>query len=92
MYNVKEGWEPLCEFLGKDIPETAFPRENVGGSHIAQHFQAHEFGKQKSKQTVLSFFVFLLVAIVIYYFLKQYPLWWGISTFLLGSVSLLLVA
>ena len=28
VYDIKEGWEPLCNFLGKPIPEIAFPRLN----------------------------------------------------------------
>jgi hypothetical protein len=28
VYNVKEGWEPLCRFLGVPVPETPFPRLN----------------------------------------------------------------
>lgn len=28
MYNIKDGWEPLCEFLGYPIPEIEFPRAN----------------------------------------------------------------
>jgi hypothetical protein len=28
LYDVKEGWEPLCNFLGKNIPKIAFPRAN----------------------------------------------------------------
>ena len=28
VFNVKEGWKPLCERLGKDIPEIDFPRGN----------------------------------------------------------------
>jgi len=27
-YDVKQGWEPLCEFLGKDVPNLAFPRHD----------------------------------------------------------------
>ncbi|KAJ5317119.1 hypothetical protein N7508_001627 [Penicillium antarcticum] len=27
-WNPKEGWEPLCQFLGKPVPETPFPRAN----------------------------------------------------------------
>ncbi|KAJ7487001.1 P-loop containing nucleoside triphosphate hydrolase protein [Mycena latifolia] len=27
-YEVKEGWEPLCAFLGKDVPPVEFPRTN----------------------------------------------------------------
>ena len=28
VYNVREGWEPLCQFLDKPVPDTAFPRVN----------------------------------------------------------------
>lgn len=27
-FNVKEGWGPLCAFLGKEVPDTPFPRVN----------------------------------------------------------------
>jgi hypothetical protein len=27
-YEVKEGWAPLCAFLGKEIPEWDFPRHD----------------------------------------------------------------
>lgn len=26
IFNVKEGWEPLCQFLGKPIPQEPFPK------------------------------------------------------------------
>ena len=28
VYQVKEGWEPLCEFLGVPVPDEPFPRTN----------------------------------------------------------------
>jgi hypothetical protein len=28
VYDVKAGWEPLCEFLGVDVPDEPFPRTN----------------------------------------------------------------
>jgi Sulfotransferase domain len=28
VYDVKEGWEPLCEFLGVEVPDEPFPRTN----------------------------------------------------------------
>jgi len=31
VYQVKEGWEPLCAFLGVPVPEGAFPRSNDRG-------------------------------------------------------------
>ena len=31
VYNVREGWEPLCAFLGKEVPDEPFPRLNKRG-------------------------------------------------------------
>jgi len=28
IFNVKEGWKPLCDFLGVPVPDTPFPRVN----------------------------------------------------------------
>ena len=28
---MKQGWKPLCEFLGCEIPDQEFPRQNVKG-------------------------------------------------------------
>lgn len=28
VFNVKEGWEPLCQFLDKPVPEKPFPKIN----------------------------------------------------------------
>ena len=30
VFNVKQGWKPLCEFLGCDIPSSQFPQANAG--------------------------------------------------------------
>ncbi|KAJ9199299.1 hypothetical protein DTO166G4_9112 [Paecilomyces variotii] len=27
-YNINDGWGPLCEFLGEEVPDTPFPRGN----------------------------------------------------------------
>lgn len=27
-YNISDGWGPLCEFLGEEVPDTPFPRGN----------------------------------------------------------------
>lgn len=32
VYDVKEGWEPLCTFLGVPIPDRPFPHANDAGS------------------------------------------------------------
>ena len=28
VFNVKQGWAPLCEFLGKEVPDEPFPFVN----------------------------------------------------------------
>jgi hypothetical protein len=28
VFDVVEGWAPLCAFLGVDVPDTPFPRTN----------------------------------------------------------------
>lgn len=33
VFNVKEGWEPLCKFLGVEVPDHPFPRMNIGAEH-----------------------------------------------------------
>jgi len=36
IHEAKDGWEPLCEFLGKPIPEIPYPRVNEAGSFKKQ--------------------------------------------------------
>lgn len=35
VFNVKEGWGPLCAFLGKPVPDWDFPRKNERKAFIA---------------------------------------------------------
>ncbi|EMR65244.1 hypothetical protein UCREL1_7776 [Eutypa lata UCREL1] len=35
-WTVQDGWEPLCKFLGKDIPDESFPRTNTGAGWAGQ--------------------------------------------------------
>ena len=36
IYEVKDGWEPLCNFLDKSVPSAPFPFENQGDDFIKQ--------------------------------------------------------
>ena len=31
IWNVKDGWEPLCKFMGKPIPDGPIPHDNKTG-------------------------------------------------------------
>lgn len=35
-YKIEQGWEPLCEFLGKEVPDVPFPRSNKREEHLAR--------------------------------------------------------
>ena len=37
VYNVREGWEPLCAFLGVGVPAGAFPRSNTRGEFARKY-------------------------------------------------------
>lgn len=34
-FNVKQGWQPLCDFLGKEVPNHPFPHVNNRGTFLA---------------------------------------------------------
>lgn len=36
-YQVQEGWEPLCAFLGKEVPEVTFPRADDWATYKKEH-------------------------------------------------------
>ena len=38
VWNVKEGWAPLCEFLGKPIPDCPLPHDNKTGSNWFEEY------------------------------------------------------
>jgi hypothetical protein len=40
IYEVSQGWGPLCEFLGVEVPATPFPAENSRAEFIARRQSA----------------------------------------------------
>ena len=42
VFDVAEGWEPLCRFLGKSVPSAPFPHQNTTQQFQARHrFASH---------------------------------------------------
>ena len=63
VWNVKEGWAPLCNFLGVPVPETPLPRKNTKGE-LFQDYAKAPFTQViiKTTQTnVLKLCIFLLL-------------------------------
>jgi hypothetical protein len=47
VFNVTEGWEPLCKFLGVSVPDEPFPHKNDTQSFLDMiNRGAHETGEQ----------------------------------------------
>ena len=47
VYAPQEGWGPLCEFLGNEVPEKDFPREADGGKFEKQGVMFWRFAVAK---------------------------------------------
>ena len=62
VFNVKEGWKPLCDFLEVEVPSSKFPRVNDRKS-----FNGWFIIKQEIK-SVLSFLGFYFAAASVLYF------------------------
>ena len=55
VFNVLEGWKPLRDFLGVEVPKLSFPRENVDCSH----------GRQITEGQLREFKFIVLIVIIV---------------------------
>ena len=58
MYNTKDGWPALCDFLGKDIPSEAFPQVNKQDEY-------HNVFWQGKKEALIEFGMKVMVGAVL---------------------------
>ncbi|KAF1974238.1 hypothetical protein BU23DRAFT_532233 [Bimuria novae-zelandiae CBS 107.79] len=57
-FNVKEGWEPLCKALGKEIPDVPFPNINDGNAIDA-------LAERMIKSGLVRWAMFLMTVVVV---------------------------
>ena len=68
VYNVQQGWKPLCDFLGCEVPAVAFPHENIKGEISKMSMSATRTGRQikceihKNLLVAISFVVVIVAA------------------------------
>ena len=48
VFDVGDGWEPLCNFLGVPVPDEPFPRSNDAGEFSARAQKVREFAPGES--------------------------------------------
>ena len=68
VYNVKQGWKPLCDFLECDVPAIAFPHENIK-AEITKTIMTGKYGQQVKREFrsgVVKIGVFLVVIVGVF--------------------------
>ena len=75
VYNVSDGWEPLCQFLGKDVPDCPFPHKNKCAALVAEiladnPIAAANVKVAKRKCIILFIILPVFLAVIIAVFLK----------------------
>jgi hypothetical protein len=68
VYSVEEGWEPLCEFTGKKIPNQPFPHLNKNCTILSTYEIETEFGRKIARElkfVKICFAIFVAVMAVL---------------------------
>ena len=62
VYRVGEGWERLCQFLGKDVPQEQFPHDNrAGGDNTVQNtYKSFSVFQEANREVVRNCLVMML--------------------------------
>ncbi|KAL8672931.1 MAG: hypothetical protein Q9168_002637 [Polycauliona sp. 1 TL-2023] len=61
-FRLEDGWEPLCAFLGKPIPDIEFPRVNEAA---ALNEKVRLIAAQGIQNVVASYYLFIVLLIVL---------------------------
>ena len=65
VFNVKQGWKPLCDFLGCEVPTSAFPHENIKGEILTKPVNMERLRQQVISEVRKGFFWILSIIVVI---------------------------
>jgi len=67
-FDVKQGWLPLCEFLGHEVPEQEFPNVNDSAEYNAKMSTMFfsRYGRPLINSAVRSFGLVVLTCVVMY--------------------------
>jgi hypothetical protein len=51
VWKIEDGWEPICKFLGKPVPEGPLPHKNRMGGVIQELAESVDYQVQNQKKT-----------------------------------------
>ena len=69
VFKSQDGWKPLCEFLGKEIPQQSYPWRNKGGHDVINMVEQHSYATHVKKEFLTIISVALLVFALLLYWL-----------------------
>ncbi|KAM5485845.1 hypothetical protein MaudMau93_005289 [Microsporum audouinii] len=59
-WDVEDGWEPLCKFLGKEVPDIPFPKTNDSTSFFKKCEECYEARVLKATPNVTDWLLWLI--------------------------------
>jgi type IV secretory pathway TrbF-like protein len=62
-WTAADGWEPLCEFLGKDVPTEAFPQGNPTTEWVERVGATMQEHNRRAVRNMLVFFAMLIACV-----------------------------
>ncbi|EMT74196.1 hypothetical protein FOC4_g10002676 [Fusarium odoratissimum] len=65
LYKLGPGWEPLCEFLGRDVPDVPFPRVNEGSALARTIWKKQVREVKRAAPTIFLYLGGVLIAFLI---------------------------
>jgi len=54
VFDLKEGWEPLCRFLNVPVPDCPFPHNNKNATYVAEFFSNDPLGARIKREVKIS--------------------------------------
>lgn len=72
-FHMKDGWGPLCKFLGKPVPDLPFPHKNKGASLVEDYLrESPVFIRMKTEMKVILTVAVGILGVGAYLFTNNY--------------------
>lgn len=65
VYDVKQGWKPLCDFMACEVPTVPFPHENIRGEIANTPLEMTRMGRQIKWEIQRSVFISFCVLVMV---------------------------